>query len=110
MNIKTQQPVEMKGDPNARYSFKQLTIGEPFQNEKNHWLVNLRYDDVIICTVYGIDKMEALDNAARFIQATNMHDELIEALKRLTDAHYNGKVQGANWMNASEILKQAKQK
>lgn len=60
-------------------------------------------NDYFICT---IEKT----NAEEIIKAFDMRNKLIEVLKRLTDAHYNGKAHGANWINASELLKQAEQK
>lgn len=91
------------------------------QHTQGEWNVNYTADSVSDLAIFSngcqiaiieqlVSQEETKANAQRIVKAVNMHDELVEALKRLADAHYNGKAQGANWINASEVLKQAEQK
>lgn len=75
------------------------------------WQVNIIVDQWGgLCKVTGKTKEEAEANAQRIVKAVNMHDELVEALRKLRNAIYENKYAGGVLDAADELLKQAEGK
>ena len=114
--MKNSETTTVQGNPNARYSFRSITVGAPQEKAEGgalqKWKINLWNEDgkILVATLYGIDKLEVLDNAARFVVAINMHDELIQyaSVANVLMEVYAKKSTDEKWIGVGkQLLKQA---